>query len=1146
MTFEEILDQAVAMLQRRGRMTYRMLKVQFQLDDEQLEALKEELIYGQQLAVDEDGRVLVWTAGADKASVPSRPLASSPATTPRAPLSYTPPHLSEKILDSRHSLEGERKQVTVLFADIKDSTELIRDLDPEAAQQLLDPALHRMMDAVHRYEGTVNQVLGDGIMALFGAPIAHEDHAQRACYAALAMQAAMRDYTEEIRRAHGLELRIRVGLNSGEVVVRAIGNDLHMDYSAVGQTTHLAARMEQLAMPGSIRLTAATLRLVEGLVQVNALGPIPVKGLTEPVEVFELVGASAVRRRLQAAVARGLTRFVGRETEIAALVQAMARAGAGHGHVVAAVGEAGVGKSRLMYEFVHSYRTESWLVLEATSVSYGKATPYFPVLDLLKRYCHLDERDDPRTVRAKVTGQVLTLDEALQDTIPALLSLLEVLPDDSPFRTLDPPQRRQRLLAALKRVLLRESQVQPLLVVFEDLHWIDTETQALLDSLVESLPTARLLLLVNYRPEYQHGWGSKTYYTQLRLDPLPQASADALLQALLGDGPSLTPLTQLLIARTEGNPFFLEESVRTLVEAGVLVGEPGAYRLARALPTIQVPATVQAVLAARIDRLPPEEKQLLQTAAVIGTEVPLPLLQAIAELPEATLRRGLPHLQAAEFLYETRLFPETEYTFKHALTHEVAYGSLLLERRRVLHGRIVEALEALAPDRVVEQVERLAHHAVRGEAWDKALAYCRQAGGKTMARSAHREAVGYFEQALGALQHLPEQRHTLDQAIDLRIALRSALWPSSDLGRILTCLREAEALAEALDDPRRLAQVSLFLSEHFRFMGTYDQAIAAAQRALALATAGGDVVLRALANQRLGFAYQAQGDYRQAIDCLGLTVASLDGAQRRERFGQVVLPAVLSRAYLAWCHAELGTFAEGRTLGEEGLRIAEEVAHPGSLMYAYHGIGLLALRQGDLPRALPLLERAMGICQDADLPLYFPWIAAALGAAYALAGRGADAVPLLMQAMKQSTATETVVFQALCGLSLGEAQLLAGRLEEAHALTKGVLAHAHERQERGYQAYALRLLGDIAARREPPESALAEDHYRAALTLADELGMRPLVAHCHLGLGNLYVKNGRRDEARAELSAAIERYRAMEMTFWLPEAESALAEVEGR
>ena len=746
MDFYAVLDQVLELLRQRGRVTYNALKRQFGLDDACLQDLKDEIIEAQRAAVDEDGRVLVWTGGvaapSPPAAVPVLAQARQPDAGPRA---YTPAHLAEKIVTARPALEGERKQVTVLFADLKDSTELIRGLDPEAVQQLLDPALHHMMDAVHRFEGTVNQVLGDGIMALFGAPIAHEDHALRACYAALAMQAAMRTYTEEVRRSRGLELRMRVGLNSGEVVVRAIGNDLHMDYSAVGETTVLAARMEQMATPGSIRLTPATLGLVEGLVRVTALGRAPVKGLEEPVEVFELVGASSLRRRLQAAAARGLTPFVGRQQELEALHQALAQAKAGHGQVVALVGEAGVGKSRLVHEFVHSHHTQGWRVLESVSVSYGKATPYFPVTDLLKRYCHVDDGDDVRTIRAKVTGQVLTLDETLQETLPALLALLDVVPEDSPFLKLDPPQRRQRTLDGLKRLLLRESQIQPLLLVFEDLHWIDAETQALLDSLVESLPTARLILLVNYRPEYQHGWGSKTYYTQLRLDPLPSASAEEFLEVLLGDDSSLVPLKQLLIARTEGNPFFLEESVRTLVETRVLVGAPVAYRLVQALPTIQVPATVQAVLAARIDHLPPEEKRLLQTAAVVGTEVPLPLLQALAELPEATLHRGLAHLQAAEFLYETRLFPALEYTFKHALTHEVAYNSLLLERRRMLHARIVEALEALAPERAAEQVERLAHHALWGETWDKAVIYCQQTGTKAYDRAAFREAATSFE-----------------------------------------------------------------------------------------------------------------------------------------------------------------------------------------------------------------------------------------------------------------------------------------------------------------------------------------------------------------------------------------------------------------
>jgi class 3 adenylate cyclase len=825
MDFDQVLDQAIEMLQRRGRMTYRTLKRQFQLDNQALEDLKEELLFSQPV-VDEDGRGLVWTGA--PTSTPSPAPASEPSSkiAVQEPLSYTPPYLTEKILTSRSALEGERKQVTVLFADIKDSTELIRDLDPEDAQQLLDPAIHIMMEAVHRFEGTVNQVLGDGIMSIFGAPIAHEDHAARACYAALAMQSAMRPYTDEVRRTDGVSMQIRVGLNSGEVVVRTIGNDLHMDYSAVGQTTHLAARMEQLASPGSIMLTTETLQLAEGWVQVESLGPVTVKGINELVEVFELTGASSIRRRLQAAVARGLTKFVGCDTEIEALHQALEQARNGHGQMVAAVGEAGVGKSRLVYEFVHAHRTQGWRVLESASVSYSKATPYFPVIDLLKRYVHIEDDDDARTIRAKVTGQILTLDESLQETIPALLSLLDALPEDSPFLQLDPPQRRQRILDGLKRILLRESQVQPLVLVFEDLHWHDSESQAVLNTLVESLPTAPLLLLVNYRPEYQHSWGRNPVYTHLQLDPLPPESADALLVALLGEDTSLEPLKKHLIERTEGNPFFLEESVRTLVETQVLVGEAGAYRLAQALPRIQVPATVQAILAARIDRLPQDTKRLLQTASVIGTEVPLFLLQAIAEMSEEGVYRGLSNLQISEFLYETSLFPERVYTFKHALTHEVAYSSVLQERRRVLHARIVEALEVLAGDRLAEQVERLAHHALRGEVWDQALAYCQQAGEKAMARSAHREAVGSFEQALSALPHLPEQRHTREQAIDLRLALHNALLPSGDSGRILAYLREAEALAVGLDDSRRLRQISHFLSYHFYQRGTYDQAIA--------------------------------------------------------------------------------------------------------------------------------------------------------------------------------------------------------------------------------------------------------------------------------------------------------------------------------
>jgi class 3 adenylate cyclase/tetratricopeptide (TPR) repeat protein len=1076
----------------------------------------------------------VWT-GAEVA--PPHPSAFPTSRQDRTPLAYTPSYLAEKILTSRSALEGERKQVTVLFADLKGSMELLADRDPEEARQLLDPVLERMMEAVHRYEGTVNQVMGDGIMALFGAPLAHEDHAVRACYAALAMQTALRRYAEEVRRSHGLEMQARVGLNSGEVVVRAIGNDLHMDYSAVGQTTHLAARMEQLATPGSIRLTAATLRLAEGLVQVTALGQFPVKGLSEPVEVCELVGASAIRQRLQASAARGLTRFVGRQQELAALQQALEQAGAGHGQVVAIVGEPGLGKSRLAYEFMHSHYTSGWLVLESASVSYGKATPYFPVIDLLKRYSHVAEHDDTRTIRAKVTGQVLTLDEMLQDTLPALLALLDALPEDSPFVQLDPPQRRQRTLDALKRVVLRESQEQPLLLVFEDLHWMDSETQALLDSLVESLPSARLLLLVNYRPEYPHGWGSKTYYTQLRLDPLPAVSADELLHALLGDDASLTPLTQLLIVRTEGNPFFLEESVRTLVETGVLVGERGAYHLGQALPTIQVPATVQAVLAARIDRLPPEEKRLLQTAAVIGTEVPVPLLQAIAERPEAALHGGLAHLQAAEFLYETRLFPEPDYTFKHALTHEVAYGSLLLERRRTLHARIVTALEALAGDRLAEQVERLAHHALRGEVWDKAVTYCQQAGARAWDHAALHEAAITFEQALQALAHLPEHGDTRRLAIDLRLALHSPLHSLGENGRCLALLGEAEALARALDDRARLGRVLASMANVLRVTGDTDGAIAKVQQALELAAALGDSALQGRASLILGTAYYAMGDYDRAAALMRRNVEAAD----RESGTPSTQVRIRSQAWLAQPLTALGAFTEGRRHGEEALRLATLEGRGNTPIMAHGCLGLLYLTQGDLEPAIRVLEQGLALCRASGDRDWLTVIMPSLGSAYALQGRLAEGCALLEEAIREN------LHMNVRGLvQLSEICRLAGRGEEAWQHARQALDMARQRKTGGAEARVLHQLGVLHAHTNPPDVTQAEAHYQQALALAEELGMRPLQAHCHRGLGTLYAATGQREQARTALSTAIVLYRAMAMTFWLPQTEAALTQVEGR
>jgi class 3 adenylate cyclase/tetratricopeptide (TPR) repeat protein len=1057
-----------------------------------------------------------------------------------SPESYTPKHLAEKILSSKSALEGERKQVTVLFADMKGSMELLADRDPEDARKLLDPILEHMMEAVHRYEGTVNQVMGDGIMALFGAPLAHEDHAVRACYAALRMQESVKRYAEGVRRTEGVSIQIRVGLNSGEVVVRSIGSDLKMDYTAVGQSTHLAARMEQLATPGSILITAETLRLAESYVEVRPLGPVNVKGLSEPVEAYEVAGAGLVRSRMEAAAARGFSRFVGRDAEMHALQQALEKAGAGRGQIVAVVGEPGVGKSRLFYEFTRSHRTAGWLILESGSASYGKATPYLPVIDLIKSYCQIDACDDGRKIREKLTGKLLALDRALEPNLPALLALLDVAVDDPEWRDLDPPQRRQRTLDAAKRLLLRESKAQPLLLVFEDLHWIDSETQALLENLLESVPTARLLLLVNYRPEYQHGWGNKTYYTQLRIDPLRSESAEELLRDLLGHDIALQLFKRRLVERTEGNPFFLEEIVRTLVETKVLTGARGAYRLTKALDEIQVPATVQAVLAARIDRLPTEEKRLLQSAAVIGEHVPFTLLRAVVETSEEELRRGLTHLQAAEFLYETSLFPELEYTFKHGLTYQVAYNSLLHERRRGLHAQLVAGIEVLYTDRATEQIEHLAHHAFRGEVWEKAVTYLRQAGKKAAARSADREAAAYFERALEALRHLSVNGVTRELGVDLRLELRPSLLTLGEQERIVEHLSQAESLAEELGDKWRIGRVLADMSAYFSREGEHERAVNAGERALAVATEMGDSAFQIITQDRLSRAYWQLGDFRRAIDSCERSMSLLEGKPVGERFGMAIVASVSTRTPLVLSLAELGDVADGIAKGEEVVRIAETIGQPFTLVNAYLMLSHIYILKGELEKATLPAERSLDICRSAEIVSEVSRAAAHVGYAYLHSGRIADALTLLEQAVERPTMRRFYTLQVTW---LGEAYLLAGRREEAKQVASRGLSLAREKKERGYEAWALRLLGEIAAREDPPDVEEAEDHYRKALALAEELGMRPLTAHCHLGLGGLYRRTGKREQAKEHFTTATSMMREMEMGLWLEKAEAELKEL---
>ncbi len=1050
---------------------------------------------------------------------------------PPAPRAYTPPHLAERILTSRSALQGERKRVTVLFADLKGSMELLAETDPEHARHLLDPVLEHMMEAVHRYEGTVNQVMGDGIMALFGAPLAHEDHAVRACYAALRMQEAVARYAEGVRRAEGAPIQIRVGLNSGEVVVRSIGSDLRMDYTAVGQTTHLAARMEQMASPGSTLLTAHTLALAEGFVQARGRGPVPVRGLAAAIDVFELTGVSPVRSRLQAAAARGLTRFTGRDAEMAGLTVCLEAARGGRGQVVALIGEAGVGKSRLSWEFSHSRRTAGFTVLEAPSVSYGRATPCLPVVELLRAYFHVDARDDRQATRDKVVDRVLALDAELRPALPALLALLDVGVDDAGWRQLEPEQRRRRTLDGVKALLLRESRVTPVLLVFEDLHWIDSETQALLDELVDSLPAACVLLLVSYRPEYAHGWGGKTYYRQLRIDPLAPAGAADLLRTLLGSDPSLAPLGPLLIERTEGNPFFLEESVRALVETGALSGVRGAYRLVGPPAALHLPPTVQPVLAARIDRLPSEAKAVLQVASVIGKDVPHALLAAVADLPEDALRAALGRLRATEFLYEARLFPDVEYTFKHALTQEVAYDGLLREERRAFHARIVAAIEAADADRLAERADVLGHHAFLGQVWDRAVRYLRQAGARAMGRSALQVARARWEQALDALGHLPETRERAELEVDVRLDLRLPLWSLGELDRAFERMQEARPIGEALGDPRRLARVLCFIGNYHWIEGAHDLARPPTEAARAMVEQLGDTALGVMVDFYLALIHASQGDLGRAAELLRRNV----GRGRDEPVDAIAFAAVLTPSVLGNTLADLGEFDPALRVGQQALDAAEARGRPFEVAYALGGLGTTLTARAEFARAIPPLARGFALAETGRMGLLLRGTAVRLGYAYVVSGRVDEGLRILPRAADPASGRLGPHLLALWG----EACLAAGDRDQALAIGRRALNLARARREPGAEAEASRLLGDLEADRASGREAAAE-HYEAGLGQAQALRMRPLAARCQLGLGQLHARGGQRDQARARLAAAAAMLADMGMAHWLAEARAEL------
>jgi len=925
------------------------------------------------------------------------------------------------------------------------------------------------------------------LLAGFGLPYTLEQLPQRAVQATLALRQLIAGSTGAVTGETHPAMRQAVHWGQGLVDSRAKDPTAHL--LPVGETLALPVRLLGHAAVGEILVSPEVGRLVEVWCELQ-----PCEGL-RGAEAYAVVGLRPQHTLLRMHGWHPLSRFVGRAHELATLQALSVQVEQGRGQVVALVGEPGVGKSRLCYEFIRAHHSQGWQLLETSADSYGQTTAYLPVIDLLKAAFHIAECDDGPTIHAKVSGKLLTLGETLGATLPAFLMLLDVPVEDPAWQSLDPPQRRQRLLEAIRWLLLEVSCAQPLLLVVENLHWIDTETQAVLENLIESLPAARVFLLVTYRPEYQHAWGSKTYYTQLRLDPLSPEYTHELLTALLGEDASLEPLVQRLVQHTEGNPLFLEESVRTLVETRGLVGERGAYRLAKPLFSLQVPVTVQAILAARMDRLSVETKRLLQAAAVIGREVPLALLQAIAERPEEEVRHSLRHLQAAEFLYETRLLPESEYTFKHALTQEVAYGSLLQERRRALHAQIVEALEQLAGDRLDEQVDRLAHHALRGAVWDKAVTYCQQAGARAYDRAAFREAVAGFEQALQALAHLPEDGDTRVLAIELRLALTGTLRGEQRRGRAL--LGEARAL----NDRARLGRVLAEMAQALQVTGDKDGAMAAGQEALELAAALGDRALQCQASHRLGQACYGIGAYGRAAELLRWSVAAAD----RGAGTPSITARIDARAALVVTLSDLGAFVEGRRYGEETLRLAMREGRGETPAKIRSRLGRLYLAQGDLEHAIEVLEQGLAICRaTGDWDLLRPTVAS-LGYAYALHGRLAEGCALLEEGIREGIRRGEVGNHTRWVAWLSDVYCLMGRSEEAWQQARQALDWARQLKARGDEALALHQMGAVYTHANPPEVTLAEAHYQQALALAEELGMRPIQAHAHRGLGILYT-----------------------------------------
>ena len=1046
------------------------------------------------------------------------------------------------------NLEGERKTVTALFADIKGSTELEQDLDPEEARAIVDPALKLMIDAVRRYDGYVVQSTGDGIFALFGAPVAHEDHPQRALYASLRMQDELRRYSTKLVADGGNPLQCRVGVNTGEVVVRSIATGGgHTEYTPIGHTTNLASRMQAVAPIGSIAVAEATRKLCEGYFALKPMGPTRVKGVSEPVNVFEVIGLGPLRTRLQRSAGRGLTKFVGRDAEMTAIARAAEQAKVGHGQIVAAIADAGAGKSRLYFEFKAKSQSE-WMVLEAFSVSHGKASAYLPVLDLLHTYFKITSDDDARARREKVTGRVLALDRTFEDALPYLFVLLGIVEGDDPLAQMDGQVKKRRTLDAIKRILLRESLNQPLMVMFEDLHWIDEQTQELLNLFADAIANAKILLLVNYRPQYSHQWGSRTYYTQLRLDPLGKESADEMLSALLGDNPQLAALKQTIIDRTEGNPFFMEETVQVLLDEGALVREGNACRLTRPIAELKIPPTVQGILAARIDRLPPDSKDLLQALSVIGREFPLSLIRAVAGKSDEQLAGVLGDLQLGEFIYEQPTVGDTEYIFKHALTQEVSYNSILQERRKLLHERIGRAIEELYPSSIDDHLDELAHHYSRSGNSVKALEYLESAGLRAVRRLAYGEAMRNLAAALELLERTPSSPERDRREFALQTSLGPALmatkgWAAPETERAYL---RAERLAETGATPEQqfALLVGLFglLYVGGNLSGAREQ-----QKPI------WDFVER---HPEPVFLLEAiHHDWSVA-----LSAGELEASQRHVERGLKLFesklrstaiplytahhPAVCGYAWDAQLSWLRGRPDAARRSVERAVSLANELGDSMSAAFALYEKALVHRMRLEPKLALEIAGVAIDTAEDVGFLYVLRHARVVKGWALTELGRAEEGVGQIREQTDALSANREELWLTLCLATLADACLRAGRIEDGLKAIGDALDLVRRSGECFWEAEINRLRGELLLAQSPSDPAPARASVEHAIKKARQQGAKSLELRATASLARMLKRTDRRDEARAMLAEIYNWFTEGFDTADLKDAKTLLDELD--